>query len=145
MLELISFTPSNLKGYTPSGIHIKPNIDLHSNVVFEGMDIVWIYPGKWQFQYSTYANDYVTLTPTPGGITSWIACNTTYVKMFITGPEGNQLIAKYNASLPDSSTTCGTPWPIPEPTGYSCSDARVVTNNKNYDTCSSKPLRTTAR
>ena len=127
----------------PSGVYIKPMIDLANNVLFEGIDIVYIYPGQWSFTYWDTHGEGAQWTQNTKDITVVCACNVTYVKMRISGPIGNELRPASKAAT--CSDTCGNPWPIPEPKGFSCSAPRVVTDYKNITTCPSVPLRTDQR
>jgi hypothetical protein len=60
-------------------------------------------------------------------------CDTTYVKINFKHKWGVEIRANANASMPCSST-CGNPWPIPAPQGYSCSQ-NLVSSTKNVTTC----------
>jgi hypothetical protein len=131
-------------GWEAPGVHIRPNTDLSNNVVLEPTEVIFIYPGKWTFTYWNVYGDNDQWSQNTKDISVQCACGVTYAKIIVSGELGTEIRA---TSAPDRAcnTTCGNPWPIPAPTGYSCSDNRVVTNTKNVNTCPGKPLRTTPR
>ena len=96
--------------------------------------------------YFNYVADYFwDGNPNTKDIEVICACNVTYAKIKISSTFwGNELRADVNNSI-SCSKTCGNPWPIPAPTGYSCSDPVPTSSNKGLATCEMAPLTNTKR
>lgn len=134
------------KGATPSGVRMQANVDYSNNVTPGNQEIIFVYPGNWAMSlWNYYAANFWESKPNVDNIEFACACNVTYVKVKTSDNRwGNEIRADYNSSLP-CSKTCGNPWPVPDPVGYSCSDPVPTSDNKNLDTCSMAPLTTVDR
>lgn len=128
----IDFSPHNTD--PPTGLAFIP-----TSSKFEGVYLTLSYPGTWSFEYyylytsangfwGNWVRDY-------NNITSECRCNVTYVRIWVWNPfDGVELRANRNASVTCPTSSCGTPYPIPSPQGYSC-DQNLQSNNKNTTTC----------